>query len=68
MLSFWSTPASEMLQELRTTTEGLKSSESNERLKRYGANILRPKKSTDALKILLSQFKSPITLILLFAA
>ena len=31
-------------------------------------NILRPKKSSNALKILLSQFKSPITLILLFAA
>ena len=67
-LSFWSIPASEMLQELQTTAEGLKSSESDERLKRYGANILRPKKSSDALKILLPQFKSPITLILLFAA
>jgi len=67
-LEFWSVPASEMLQELQTTAEGLKSSESGERLKRYGANILKPKKSSDALKILLSQFKSPITLILLFAA
>ena len=67
-LEFWSVPASEMLQELQTTAEGLKSSESGERLKRYGANILKLKKSSDALKILLSQFKSPITLILLFAA
>jgi P-type Mg2+ transporter len=67
-VSFWSIPTSEMLLELQTTAEGLKSSESDERLKTYGANILRPKKSSDALKILLSQFKSPITLILLFAA
>lgn len=67
-LEFWSVSTSEMLQELKTTAEGLKSSESSERLKKYGANILRPKKSSDALKILLSQFKSPITLILLFAA
>ena len=67
-LAFWSVPVSEMLQELQTTTEGLKGSESSERLKKYGANILKPKKRSDTLKILLSQFKSPITLILLFAA
>ena len=67
-LAFWSVPISEMLQELQTTSEGLKGSESNERLKKYGANILRPKKRSDAFKLLLSQFKSPITLILLFAA
>lgn len=67
-LEFWSVPASEKLQELKTTTEGLKSSESRERLKRYGANILKPKKRSDTLTILLSQFRSPITLILLFAA
>jgi len=67
-LAFWSIPASKVLQELQTTTEGLKGSESSERLKIYGANILKPKKRSDALKILLSQFKSPVTLLLLFAA
>ena len=67
-LEFWSVPVSEMMQELQTTTEGLKSSEIDERLKRYGANILKPKKRSDTLTLLLSQFKSPITLILLFAA
>ncbi|HWQ49625.1 MAG TPA: magnesium-translocating P-type ATPase [Methanosarcina sp.] len=67
-LAFWSIPAFKMLQELQTTTEGLRGSESGERLKIYGANILKPKKRSDALKILLSQFKSPVTLLLLFAA
>ena len=67
-LAFWSIPVSDMLQELQTTSEGLKGSEGIERLKRYGANVLKPKKGSDALNILLSQFKSPITLILLFAA
>ena len=67
-LAFWSVPVSEMLQELQTRSEGLKSSESSERLKTYGANILKPKKRSDALNILLSQFRSPFTLILLFAA
>jgi P-type Mg2+ transporter len=67
-LEFWSFPASEMLQELQTTAEGLESSESSERLNRYGANILNPKKRSDTLTLLMSQFRSPITLILLFAA
>jgi Mg2+-importing ATPase len=67
-LEFWSVPALEMLQKLGATTEGLRSSESTERLKRYGANILKPKSRFNTLKILLSQFKSPITIILLFAA
>jgi len=67
-LAFWSVPVSEMLQELQTRSEGLKGSESSERLKTYGANILKPKKRSDALNILLSQFRSPFTLILLFAA
>lgn len=65
---FWSVPVPEMLQKLQTTAKGLSSSESSERLKKYGANLLKPKKSSDALRILLSQFKSPITIILLFAA
>lgn len=65
---FWNVPASEMLQRLQTTDEGLKSSESTERLEKYGANILKPKNRFNAIKILLSQFKSPITIILLFAA
>ena len=67
-LEFWSVPASEMLEDLQTTSEGLKNSEINERLKRYGTNILKPKKRSDTLTLLLSQFRSPITLILLFAA
>jgi len=65
---FWNVPASEMLQRLQTTDEGLKSSESAERLDKYGANILKPKNRFNTIKILLSQFKSPITIILLFAA
>jgi Mg2+-importing ATPase len=67
-LEFWSIPASEMIQKLWTKTEGLTSSESSERLKKYGANILKPQKQSNTLTLLLSQFRSPITLILLFAA
>ncbi|MFZ2500191.1 MAG: magnesium-translocating P-type ATPase [Methanosarcina sp.] len=67
-LAFWSVPVPEMLNELQTTSEGLRSSEGIERLNKYGANILKPKKRSDTFTLLLSQFKSPITLILLFAA
>ena len=67
-LEFWSIPTSEMLKKLQMTTDGLKSSEVRERLNRYGANILKPKKRTDTITLLLSQFRSPIILILLFAS
>lgn len=67
-LAFWSVPVSEMLQELQTGTEGLTGSQSSERLKIYGANTLKSEKRSGALKILFSQFRSPITLLLIFAA
>ena len=65
---FWSTPTSELLTELQTTFHGLTSHEARERLARYGSNLLKPKKKSDALTLLLAQFKSPIILILIFAA
>ena len=44
------------------------SDEVQRRLLRYGSNLLKPKKKSDALTLLLAQFKSPIILILIFAA
>jgi Mg2+-importing ATPase len=66
--AFWSVSAPELLEQLQTSPEGLTSDEARERLDRYGLNLLKPKKRSDALTLLLSQFKSPIILILLFAA
>jgi Mg2+-importing ATPase len=65
---FWSVSASEVLNQLQTTPQGLSDDEAINRLTRYGPNLLKPKKRTDALVLLLAQFRSPITLILLFAA
>ena len=65
---FWSVPSSELLQQLQTTPQGLMSDEAQQRLLRYGSNLLKPKKKSDALTLLLAQFKSPIILILVFAA
>jgi Mg2+-importing ATPase len=64
---FWSVPASDLLESLQTTASGLTSEQAQERLERYGSNLLRPKRKLDALTLLLNQFKSPIILLLLFA-
>jgi Mg2+-importing ATPase len=65
---FWSVPSFELLQQLQTTPQGLMSDEAQQRLLRYGSNLLKPKKKSDALTLLFAQFKSPIILILIFAA
>jgi Mg2+-importing ATPase len=65
---FWGVPSFELLQQLQTTPQGLMSDEVQQRLLRYGSNLLKPKKKSDALTLLLAQFKSPIILILIFAA
>jgi P-type Mg2+ transporter len=65
--SYWSVPASEFLERLQTTANGLTEDEAAKRLKQYGSNLLKPEKRSDALALLLAQFKSPVTLILIFA-
>jgi Mg2+-importing ATPase len=65
--SFWSVPASDILQRLQTTSKGLTDDEAGRRLKQYGSNLLTPKKRSDAPALLLAQFKSPVVLILIFA-
>ena len=65
--NFWSIAANEMLQQLQTTAQGLTTDEARARLTRYGANLLKAKKKSDALTLLLSQFNSPIILILFIA-
>ncbi len=42
--------------------------EAEKRLTKYGANLLAPKKRSDTLTLLLTQFKSPLIIILIFAA
>ena len=64
---FWSTPASEIREQLSAVREGLSGAEAKLRLDRFGANLLKPRKRSNRLSLLLSQFKSPIVLILLFA-
>src|SRR4030095_11058784 len=64
---FWNLSADALLSQLQTAQEGLTGDEARERLSRYGSNLLRPPKRSDAFTLLLAQFKSPLSLILFFA-
>jgi len=66
--SYWtSLSAEKVLENLASTRQGLSSAEASVRLKTYGPNRIKPKKKIGIFLLFLSQFKSPIILILLFA-
>src|SRR6266496_1981815 len=67
-LPVWATPTELELRRLEATPRGLTSDAARQRLAQYGANRLTPRRQANALVLLLSQFKSPIMLLLLFAA
>jgi Mg2+-importing ATPase len=66
--SFWSISTADLFQQLEATADGLGSDEAQQRLARYGHNLLKTRKRTSTPALLISQFKSPIILILVFAA
>ena len=65
---FWTLSADELLKELTTEASGLTQEEAEIRIKKYGANILKQRESHNNLALFFAQFKSPIILILIFAA
>jgi Mg2+-importing ATPase len=64
---FWSVSDTELLGNFKSSLTGLTSDDAKKRIIQYGANRLKPQKRADAFTLLISQFKSPIILILLFA-
>lgn len=66
--AFWSLSSGEALQRLNASEKGLSSAEASARLAQFGPNTLAGRRRAGALSLLLSQFKSPIILLLLFAA
>jgi Mg2+-importing ATPase len=66
--SFWSLTAEQLLAELHTTPNGIQQPDAENRIKQYGVNALKAQRQTSAFRLLLSQFKSPLVLILIFAA
>jgi len=73
---FWSIPTSELLQQFNNnnTAEeeqqeaGLTSVEANLRLSKFGKNLVKSKKKTGLISLLISQFKSPIIVIFIFTS
>jgi len=65
---YWASTTEQLLAELTSGPGGLSQSEAEERLGRYGANRLKQEAGTGRILLLLRQFKSPITLLLIASA
>jgi Mg2+-importing ATPase len=65
---YWSLEPEELLSSLHATNTGLQPAEAEQRLRQYGPNTIKAKQQTTALGLFLNQFKSPLVLILIFAA
>jgi P-type Mg2+ transporter len=68
LADYWSLPPEQLLSALHTTAGGLSPADVVARLKQYGPNALEARRHATALGLLLSQFKSPLVLILIAAA
>ena len=66
--AFWSIAAEELLGRLHSTLEGLRAEEAKRRQAWYASFHLKPRRDIRPLLMLLAQIRSPIILILLFAA
>src|SRR5438067_2462754 len=66
--NYWSLDSNEIARRLKSSYEGLSSTEAAARLRVYGRNELREHESLSRLHVLWSQLRSPLLLLLLFAA
>jgi len=73
--SYWSIPVSEYLKKCSINLDpqkyqanGLTSKEADNRLLKYGKNLLGSKTKTNLISLLASQFKSPIIIIFIFTS
>lgn len=67
-IAFWNLSQEALLHRLQSTSSGLTPAQAAERLKRFGLNSLEVRPEATALVLFLAQFKSPLVLILVFAA
>jgi Mg2+-importing ATPase len=65
---YWNLAPEQLLSTLHASKIGLQPADAEQRLKQYGLNTIRAQQQATALRLLLSQFKSPLVLILIFAA
>ena len=66
--SYWSRTPEDLFATLQSSPQGLSSAAVQDRLTKFGRNELQGHKKAIPLLLLLSQFKSPLVLILIFAA
>ena len=64
---YWNLPLSELLSHLGSTPTGFTTQAAQQALQQHGLNSLDTRSKQTSLGLLLSQFKSPIVLILIFA-
>ncbi len=66
--AYWSIAPEQLLSALHASKNGLQPADAGQRLKQYGPNTIRAQQQATAFRLLLRQFKSPLVLILIFAA
>ena len=66
--AYWTLDPAELMRQLETTPQGLSSIEAARRLDVHGPNALRAQRELTRLSTLGRQFKSPLLLLLVFAA
>ena len=66
--SYWNFMLPDLLKEVDSTTYGLSSAEAKKRLQQAGLKALKPHRHYTVFQSLVSQFTSPLVLILIFAA
>ncbi|MBI2041211.1 MAG: calcium-translocating P-type ATPase, SERCA-type [DPANN group archaeon] len=67
MVAYWSSKLEALFGELKSGTNGLAQKEAEKRLEQFGLNKIERKKRTSPVMIFLSQFKSILIAILIFA-
>ena len=66
--TFWSLSTDDALKQLSCAERGLSGEEATRRIKQYGPNTFKEASHSSALVLFLSQFKSPITILLIVSA
>ncbi|MDB5274578.1 MAG: Mg(2+) transport ATPase, P-type [Chitinophagaceae bacterium] len=67
-LKYWSIPFIELAGILKSSENGLDAAEAENRLKQFGWNSIKTSNQQSSFGLFISQFKSPIIIILLFAS
>ena len=66
--AYWGFAPEQLFSVLHASSKGLQPADAEQRLKDYGLNAIGVQQQATALRLLLRQYKSPLVLILIFAA